>query len=679
MDFRHDPKTDFEPIEDLGKDRAKAEIEALRDGIAYHDHRYYVDNDPVISDAVYDQLFRRLVDLEEAFPELRSDTSPTRRVGAPPLDELERVEHDAPMLSLEAVFERAEVEAFVERIGGRSGLVLEPKFDGLSVELIYEQGRYVRAATRGDGRKGDDITANVATIGALPLELRHPDEAPERLALRGEVLLGRTAFQRLNRGRVERGEDPFANPRNAAAGTVRRLDSKDVADVPLDLVVYGILARSGEHAGAHWDDLRQIERFGFEVDPHNRRADDLDDIVAFRERLMEGRDDLEWEIDGIVVKVDDLGLRQDLGTRTRTPRWAIAWKFPPREEVTTLRDIVVQVGPTGMLTPVALLDPVDVGGVTVSRATLHNADEVARKDVRPGDRVRIERAGDVIPEIVERVSQPGKKRGPAFAMPEQCPACGAEVVREGAYTLCPAGLACPAQLRGRLVHFAGREAMDIDGLGERTAAQLVEQDLVHDLADLYILEVDDLQTLEGFGETSAKALHDAIRGSLKPPLDRLLVALGIRHVGARAARLLARRFGDLDALAGASLDELRAMSGIGEVTAESVYEFFADAANAAVLNRLREAGLAPRSPDVAEVSDALAGLTFVFTGRLEHFTRKEAEAEVERRGGRASGSVSGETDVVVVGEDPGRKLDDAEEHGATILDEAAFLEKLDPS
>jgi len=671
MDFTDGPPERFTPVDELSTTAARAEVEALRDAIAHHDHLYYVENAPEIADAAYDRLFHRLEELEAAFSDLRSPNSPTQRVGGAPLDALAEVRHEAPMLSLNAVSDEDEVARFLDRLEDEAReLVLEPKFDGLSVELVYDEGRLVRGATRGDGTIGEEVTANLRTIGAVPLELRG-DETPARVAVRGEVVLAKADFQTLNRGRVERGEEPFANPRNAAAGTLRRLESKAVARVPLDLVAYEILALDGSRGDTHWDDLDRLAAWGFKTDPHNTRARDLDAIADFHGWLLDQRDALDWEIDGVVLKVDDLEARERLGARARSPRWALAWKFPPRAEVTTLEDIVVQVGTSGILTPVALLAPVDVGGVTVSRATLHNEGEVHRKDVRVGDTVRIARAGDVIPEVVERVKQPGVERGEPFAMPATCPSCGTEVVREGAHVRCPAGLACPAQLRGRLVHYGARDALDIEGLGERTAAQLVDRGLVRDLADLYALSAADLEGLEGFAETSARALVAAIQGVKAPPLDRFLHALAIRHVGRRVARVLAGAFADLDALRGASREALEAVEDIGPATAASVHDFLHDPANRDVLERLAAAGVRPK-PVEGEAAAALDGLTVVFTGALADFTRAEARAEVERRGGRVTDSVSDRTDYVVVGAGPGAKRDEAAGEGVRILDEGGF-------
>jgi DNA ligase (NAD+) len=677
LDFKHNPDTDFEEISELSEEQARREIEALREGIDYHDRLYYVENQPELSDAVYDKLFRRLQSLEETFPKFDSPNSPTRRVGAPPVDELARVEHTSPMLSLNAVFEAEEVDSFLETLGRHADekpprVVVEPKFDGVSVEAIYEQGEFVRGATRGDGRTGEDVTANLRTVRSLPLRLRDEAKAPEMLAVRGEVFLPKGAFQELNRRRVERGRQPFANPRNAAAGTLRRLDPGEVAERPLDVIFYDVLRVEGSQSDTHWDELSQLKRWGLKTDRHNRRCSSAAEVRKTHERLDQTRDELPYEVDGVVLKADDLDLWDRLGTRDRSPRWALAWKFAPRREITRVDNIVVQVGMTGMLTPVALLEPVDVGGVTISRATLHNEGEVHRKDVRPGDRVRVARAGDVIPEVVERIKQPGRKRAARFSMPRKCPACGADVVREGAYCLCPAGVSCPPQLVGHLKHFASQEAMDIDGLGEETARELVERGLVHDLADLYQVSEDALRSLETFAEKKARKLNEAIYGAKRPPLDRFLYGLGIRHVGRRIARVLATEFGSLEELRRAGRERLERIPEIGPEIAQSVASFFDEPQTDDVLQRMARAGVEVQDVATSAGRQPLAEKTFVFTGELKHFSRDEASERVERLGGRASSSVSRQTDYVVVGENPGSKLDQAREHDVEVLDEGQF-------
>lgn len=653
----------------------KARIKDLRRRIARHDRLYYVENAPEISDAEYDRLFSELQQIEEAHPDLVTPESPTRRVGAKPVSELAKVAHVAPMLSLDAVRETDRIAEFFTRIRKESGVrdaqvVAEPKYDGLSVEVVYESGSLVRASTRGDGETGEDITHSLRTVRALPLRLAGATGLADRVALRGEALLPRSSFQKVNKARVERGDDPFANPRNAAAGLLRRLDPSGLEDIRFAVTFYDATGIGTDAAATQWALLDRLRDLGMPVVGERARCASLDDAIAFHDDLQKARDSLDYEIDGIVLKLDDRDRREALGTRSRSPRWAIAWKFPPRTGETRIADIAVSVGRTGVLTPVALLDPVDIGGVTVARATLHNIEEIHRKDLRVGDTVRIERAGDVIPEVAERVPRPGVERADPFEMPGRCPSCGAGVERRGPRAFCPAGIACPAQIRGRLVHYAGRGAMDIDGLGEKTARKLVDAGLVSDIADLYDLSVADLAALEGFAEPSAKALHAAIHDRTDVPLDRFLGALGIRHVGGDAAGRLARAFGSLKALRGASQADIEGIGGIGPETAESVAAFFAEARNRQVIDRLLGAGVSPKTPERA--GTALAGKTFVLTGALQGWTREEATAEIERRGGRVTSGVSGKTDYLVVGADPGSKLDEAREEDVELLDEDAF-------
>ena len=680
MDFKDHPQADFKPIDELTKKQAEEEVEALREGLAYHDRLYDVANDPQVSDSRYDELFARLQALEDAFPDLQSATSPTRRVGAPPAGGLVRVEHSAPMLSLDAALEQERIEeffAFVRRNTGRNDLawVAEPKFDGVSVEVIYEAGAFRAAATRGDGETGEEVSANLATIHSLPLRLRG-DDIPGRLAVRGEVFLPKQAFQELNRKRVENNREPYANPRNACAGTIRRLESKIVAAWPLDIRFYDILDCDGRSFASHWMALQAFESWGLKTDPLNRKVTGLKQLASYREELAERREELDYEIDGVVVKLDDLTQRNELGTRQRSPRWAMAWKFESKKKITTLEKIVVQVGTSGILTPVALLAPVDISGVTVSRATLHNENEVAEKDLREGDKVRIERAGDVIPEVVERVERTNKYAH-TFHMPETCPSCDTETIREGAYVLCPAGLSCPAQLRGRIRHFGTREALDIDHLGEKTAGQLVEMGLVETLVDLYRLTAEDFKKLEGFSDKSAKNLEDAIKACYRPRFDRFLNALGIRLVGQRISRLLAEKFKTLDRLRAADEEQLRGIDQIGPEIARSLVRFFDE--NHDVLEGLEEAGVDVQAMPEDDNDGPLAGKTFVFSGALEKMTRDEAQRLVAKRGGRATSSVSGRTDYLVVGDDPGQKREDAEALDVEIIDEEAFCKRLEDS
>lgn len=673
--------TSFTPVDTLSPETAREEARQIAEALAFHNHRYYVESQPAVADDVYDTLFRRLQALEEQFPELQSETSPTQRVGSAPVDELVRIEHQAPMLSLNSALEHAEIEdfhRFIERNSdGRSfRYMVEPKLDGLSVEIVYRDGTFAYGATRGDGRVGEDISRNLKTIPAIPLELRTAGNPPAFLAVRGEVFMLRSGFRELNRRRTERGEEPFANPRNAASGTVRQLDPRNTAGKPLDVFFYDILASDRTDFATHTDVLELFPQWGLKTNPLNEVCSSVEELAAYRDRMAEAREELDYEIDGIVVKIDSYEFREDLGYRNRSPRWAIAWKFPPRKEVSAVEDIVVQVGRTGILTPVALLEPVSIGGVTVSRATLHNEDEVHRKDVRVGDRVRVIRAGDVIPEVSEVVDREAEGRDEPFSMPDTCPVCGTPVEREGAYYFCPAGLSCPAQLTGRLIHFVSRQAMDIENLGEKNIAQLVNRGIIETIADLYYLEAADLEALEGFAEKSARNVYDAIQGSRTRPLDRLIYALGIRHVGAHVARVLAERFADLEAVEDASVEELEAVPDIGHQTAESIHAFFAEEENRRILARMREAGVSPESVEAGTEGGSLSGTTFVLTGSLERYTRAEARRRIEEAGGKVTSSVSSATNYLVAGADPGSKLEQARKKGTTVLTETEFEELL---
>jgi len=671
------PPYNFKEIARLGHEETKKEIENLKEAIEYHNYLYYIKNAPEIDDSDYDELFRRLQKLEEAFPELQSPDSPTRRVGAPPVDELKKVEHSSPMLSLNSALEEKEArdfDRFIHQnviVPENVSYVLEPKLDGLSIEVVYQGGRFVYGATRGDGRFGEDISENLKTVKTVPLRLQKDENLPSFLAVRGEALMLKSGFMKMNRERIERGGEPFSNPRNAAAGTLRQLDSRKVAGMPLDVYFYDILRCEGYEPVSHWEVLKKFPEWGLKINPYIKKCSTFEEIKKYRNDLLEKRDELEYEIDGIVIKLDNLEQRRNLGTRERSPRWALAWKFPPKKEVTILRDIIVQVGRTGMLTPVALLEPVNVGGVTVSRATLHNADEVKKKDVRVGDRVRVMRAGDVIPEVVEKIPEEGKKREKEFSMPERCPVCGTKVVREGAYYFCPAGLSCPAQLHGHIVHYASRDAMDIETLGDKVAKQLVERGMVKDLADLYYLKPEDLLKLEGFAEKSAYKLYESIQKTKNPPLDRFLYALGIRHVGQHVARVLAIEFGSLEALKKASLEDLVSIHEIGTEIAQSVYGFFNLERNLIIVERLIKAGLKVQKVEKPGKL-SLEGKIFVFTGELQKYKREEAMELVENLGGRATSSVSSKTDFLVCGRNPGSKLDQAKKLKVKIIDESEF-------
>ncbi|KAA9405436.1 NAD-dependent DNA ligase LigA [Haloarcula sp. CBA1131] len=672
------PPTEFEDTTTLDEATAREQADQLREALRYHDYCYYVENDPVIGDRAYDALFARLQRLESAF-DLDTDGSPTQRVGGEPLDELPDVEHVARMGSIDQGGEEADVREFDERV--RDGLgtdavqyFCEPKFDGLSIEIVYEDGVYQRAATRGDGEVGEDVTENVRTISSVPQRLR--GDYPDFLAVRGEVYIPRDAFTAFNRERVERGEDPFANPRNAAAGTLRQLDPAVTAERPLSVFFFGVLdasVRFESHSEIH----ERFPEWGLRVCQRTAVVDDIDAAIDYRTDQQQARDDLDYEIDGVVIKVDDMDACDELGSTSRAPRWAFAYKFPARKEETTVRDIVVQVGRTGRLTPVALMDPVEVGGVTVSRASLHNPSLIADLGVDVGDRVRIKRAGDVIPDVVEVLDDNGDGH---FEFPDTCPACDSPVERDGPMAFCTGGLTCPAQRERSVEHYASRDALDIEGLGEKAVQQLLDADLVSDPADLYELTVEDLTDLEGWGETSARNLVEGMDDAREPPLANFLVALGIPEVGTVTARNLAQEFGTFEAILDAAddgnTDAFEAVPDVGSTVARSIVEFFEGEGNRAVIDRL----LDHVDPQAAEETggDALSGQTFVFTGSLDGYTRSDAQDLIERNGGSATSSVSGNTDYLVLGDNPGqRKRDDAEEHDVETLSERAFEELLE--
>jgi DNA ligase (NAD+) len=667
----------------ITRTEALKRIDGLRNEIRRHDYLYYVKDRPEISDGEYDRLFRELSDLEAAHPDLVTPDSPTQRVGAPPLEELTKVQHERPMLSLDSVSDPEDVLAFDKRTKRELGLeavdyTAEPKYDGLSVELVYDKGGFVRGSTRGDGTTGEDVTINLRTLRSLPLQLQagqaQPAGPPSHLVVRGEVYMRLEDFQSLNRRITERGEEAFANPRNAASGSLRQLDSKITAERPLALTCYEIMAHSGPLPPTHWDELDWLERWGLPIPLQRRRCKSIEEVMAFHAETEAIRERLPFEIDGVVVKLDRREWQQALGEKSRSPRWAIAYKFTPRKEITQVQDIVVSVGRTGTLTPLALLKPVEVGGVTISRATLHNADEVARKDVRVGDTVKVERAGDVIPAIAERVSVAGERRADPFRMPDRCPVCGSAVAREGAYYYCTGQAACPAQIKGALEHFASKSALNIEGLGRKTIAQLVERGLVRNLADLYSLTKEQLLTLDGFADRSASLLVGAIEASKQVSLERFLIGLGIRQVGQHIAGVLARRFGTLQAVMAADRESFESVHEIGPEIASSLESFFQEDHNRRVIERLLRHGFhIQASASTDRLPQPFKGKTFVFTGGLERLSRDEAKRTVERLGGRVTSSVSKGTDYVVAGKDPGSKLEEARRLSVPVLNEAEFV------
>jgi len=660
------------------------EIEKLRNGIRYHEYRYYVLDNPEISDFEFDKLMRRLQELEAQHPELITPDSPTQRVGGQPAEEFPKVRHSVPMMSLDNTYSVEELKDFdrrVRELSGRASVeyVGELKLDGLSMALTYEDGVLRHGVTRGDGFEGEDVTTNVKTIRSVPLRL-DPKQTqvignPKRLEVRGEVILPRKAFEQTNAQREAAGEGRFANPRNAAAGSMRQLDSRIVAQRKLDMFLYYLLVDNREPLREHWQNLEALHKMGFKVNAHRRQCKSFEELMAYIQEWESKRDSLEYEIDGVVVKVNDIHLWEELGATAKSPRWAIAYKYAARQATTTVMNIRAQVGRMGTLTPVADLEPVDVGGVTVRHVTLHNMDEIERLGVRIGDTVLIQRAGEVIPQVVKVVKQGADGR--EFSMPKQCPECGGEVHRaEGEVAYRCVNSACPARLKESLLYFAGRRAMNIDGLGEALVDQLVDKGLVHDVADLYSLTQEQLANLERMGDKSASNLREEIENSKKASLARLTFALGIRFVGERTGQLLAEHFASLDKLAQANEAELLEVEEVGPRVAESILEFFAEPRNLKVMEKLRKAGLQFEQAKVHKLKGNLAGKQFVLTGTLPHYSRDDVKKMIEEAGGRVTGSVSKKTDYVVVGADPGSKLDKARALGVKTIEEDELLELL---
>jgi DNA ligase (NAD+) len=670
---------------------ARTRAEFLRGEIERHNHAYYVLDAPTIPDADYDRLFRELQDLEANYPELLTPDSPTQRVGGKPLPGFAPVRHRVPMLSIKTETDTGPggAQAFDGRVRRALGLadgdppveyLAELKFDGLAISLRYEQGILVSAATRGDGETGEDVTQNVRTIQRIPLRLR--GVAPAVLEVRGEAFMSRADFERYNERQRRLGRATLVNPRNGAAGSIRQLDPKMARERPLSFFAYGLGETEGwSMPGSHSGVLEALADFGLPVCEHRAVAHGADELVAFHERILALRDALPFDIDGVVYKVNALALQQALGFVSREPRWAVAHKYPAQEMLTTVEAIEVQVGRTGALTPVARLAPVFVGGVTVTNATLHNEDEVRRKDVRVGDTVIVRRAGDVIPEVVGILPERRPILAPEFVMPRHCPVCGSAVERavDEAVARCTGGLFCPAQRKQALLHFAGRRALDIEGLGDKLVEQLVDAGLVTTPADIYRLDAGQLAALERMAEKSANNLVTAIERSKDTTLARFIFALGIRNVGETTAKDLARHFGNLDALLAADEQRLQQVPDVGPVVALSVAHFFAEPHNLDVIGQLRDAGIHwPEGEPAASVAAPLAGKTFVLTGTLPTLTRDQAREMIEARGGKVAGSVSKKTDYVVAGAEAGSKLDKARELGVSVLDESQLRELLQP-
>ena len=671
----------------LTHEEAAAEIEWLRSEVDRHNRLYHVEASPEVSDSAYDALFRRLLALEAAHPSLATPDSPTQRVGADPLESLPNVEHVVPMLSLDSAHEIDSVRRFDERL--RKALeddgiryVLEPKLDGASLELVYVDGVLDRAVTRGNGRVGEGVTENVRTIPSVPLRLREETlPAPALLSVRGEAIMYLGDFENLNQRRIEAGEPPYQNPRNATSGALRQLDSRITAQRPLTVLAYDVMAVQGADFATDSEGLAALKAWGLRTPERIEVVDSVEEIAEYHRAFDADRESLDYEIDGVVVKLDALEPRERLGSTSHHPRWAIAYKFEPRKEVTRIDRIFVSVGRTGVLTPVALLRPVEVGGVTVSRASLHNREELERKDVREGDQVRVQRAGDVIPQVVERIEEEGRERGEPFVMPDACPSCGTEPAEKGPFTVCPNHFACRAQLKGRITHFGSRNALDIEGLGSETAALLVDEGLVKELADIFDLTEEDLVPLEGFAEVSARNLVGAIGERCSVDLARFLVGLGIPEVGVAVARDLAAHFRSVDAIREAAPEEMEEIHGVGAKMSAAIRNFLDEPRVSEALDRLMAKGMEPTAPPApeGEAAGGWAGKRVVLTGALETFSRSDLKEILQRLGARVTGSVSARTDFVVAGANPGSKLARARELGVAVLDEAEMRERLGPS
>ncbi|HAA56529.1 MAG TPA: DNA ligase (NAD(+)) LigA [Myxococcales bacterium] len=673
-------------------EQAKKEVERLTEELNEHAHRYYVLDAPIISDAEYDRMHRKLEELELLFPSLARPDSPTQRVGGPPLDHFEKVKHRLPMLSLANAMNKEELIEFDKRLKRQLDLpeneileyIVEPKIDGIAISLTYEEGTFMVGATRGDGVNGEDITSNLRTLETIPLSLRKGERPiPPIFEVRGEAYMPKDGFEAFNRKLLDNGDKPFANPRNATAGSLKQLDPKNTAKRPLAAFIYAPGYMEGVEFATHWDFLQSLREWGFSIPAFNQKCQGAEEVLLRYDEILDKRNTLNYEIDGMVVKLNDYALQEKVGAISKSPRWAIAFKFPPQQETTKILDIDVQVGRTGKLTPVAHLEPVLVGGVTVSRATLHNQDEIDKKDVRIGDTVLIQRAGDVIPEVVMSIKEKRPEGAVPFLLPEACPVCGGETerVKDEADTYCTS-IDCPAKIKAALQHFVSRKAMNIDGLGKKLIEQLVDAEIVKHIPDLYTITDDDWRSLERMGEKSIVNLKNSLDKSKDTTLARFLFGLGIRHVGERTAQILASEFRSLDALYEATTFELEAINDIGPIVAYSVHHFFSQEKNKAVLQALLDLGLNPAPPQSIEDNEDLAGREFfdgktcVLTGTLTEMTRDQAKQQILMRGGKVSGSVSKKTDFLIAGAAAGSKLAKAESLGVTVLTEAQFQEML---
>lgn len=663
------------------REETKKEITQLRENIRRHNYNYYVLDRPVISDFEYDRLMRRLIRLETKYPDLVTPDSPTQRVGAKPLDEFQTARHILPMLSLSNAFSKQELLDFDKRIKKKLpqysfDYVVEPKIDGLAIALVYENGLLVRGATRGDGYVGEDVTQNLRTIHSIPLKLRTAN-IHGTIEVYGEVYMKKENFRKLNEEKLKRGENLFANPRNAAAGSVRQLDPTITAQRQLDTFIYRATFPEGNYFHSHMEVLKFLTKAGFKVNPNIKQCSDINEVVTYCESWMNKKNSLDYEIDGMVTKVNQLVLREELGSTSKSPRWAIAYKFPAEQMTTVIQDIMVGVGRTGALTPVAILQPIIISGSRVHRATLHNEDEIRRKDIRIGDTVLIQKAGEVIPEVIRVIKEKRNGKEKIFCMPKKCPVCCSPVVKldEEVVSRCH-NIACPAQVKERIKHFVSRQAMDIDGLGSALIEQLVDGKLIQDFADLYYLKKEDLVKLERIADKSSENILEAIKKSKARPLSSLIFALGIRYVGHHASKLLAQRVRHLFDLQKITQEDLLNIPEFGPKIAESIVFFFQKKENLKIIEKLQDAGVKLTS-DVKNLNrQPLKGLQFVLTGSLEGFTREEAKDEIEKLGGRVTGNVTRRTDYVLVGKEPGQKYQKAREMGIKLLKENGFVEMI---
>ncbi|MCX7785763.1 MAG: NAD-dependent DNA ligase LigA [candidate division WOR-3 bacterium] len=664
----------------MTKAQAQKEIEKLRQEINYHNYRYYVLNDPVISDYEYDMLLKRLIELEQKFPELITSDSPTQRVGGEPIKEFKPVTHSPLMLSLDNTYSYEELKDFDKRIRksvSDFNYIVEQKVDGVAVSLKYVDAKFVQGATRGDGATGDDITQNLKTIKTIPLQLINPPKSLRTFEVRGEVFLTKKQFEKLNQEREENGESLFANPRNAAAGSLKLLDPKLVAERKLDIFVHTVPKPPAREFTSDFTTLEVLKKVGFKVIPHSDLFDSIEKVIDYCEEWQEKRHQLPYEVDGMVVKIDEYSVREKLGETIKSPRWAVAYKYPPKQATTKIVNIFFSVGRTGVVTPVAEMEPVFLSGSTISRSTLHNFDEIKRKDIRIGDTVIIEKAGEVIPQVVKVVTDKRTGKEKPVALPTKCPVCHSHLVREAEeVALRCVNASCPAQIKGRLLHFASRSAMDIEGLGYAMVEMLVNKNLVKDFADLYALKYEDIINLERMGEKSTQNLLNAIENSKNRPYSRVLYALGIRHIGIHTARVLVSAFPSIDKLRNATQEEIAQVMGIGPVVAESIVNFFSDKENLRLIERLKKVGLNFSEETTQKSAKPLLGKTFVLTGTLKNYTREQASEIIINLGGNVSSSVSKKTDYVLVGADPGSKYDKAKALGITIISEEEFMKMI---